>query len=560
MTNTLISQRLTLSTLALAVFASLSAQAAPPDAGQTSRELELQPGLILPKAAEPLHIKGEGAPASAADNARRISVKALHITGNSVISTSELEALVADLSTGERSFAELNTGASRITALYRERGYAVARAYLPAQDIQDGIVEIRILEGKLDQRRIDNQSRLSDDRANGYLGTVQSGEVLQAKEVDRALLLLNDTPGVGGARASLQPGASVGTSDLVVELAPGVPLTANVELDNYGNRYTGENRLGAALAFNSPLHLGDQFTVRALTSDADLTYARLAYQVPVGSSGLKLGAAYSDTHYGLGKEFKTLQAHGSANSSSLYASYPFIRSQFSNITGTLSWEDKRLKDLTDTPITNSSKQVQLVNVGLVGNHQDALGGGGVTSADLAFITGQLSMDATSLATDATTADSNGQFARFTYTLNRLQRVTDSNTLSVALSGQRASKNLNSSEKFALGGAYGVRAYPQGEGIGDEGWLAKVELRHQFMPNLQGLVFYDAGSVDINRNPFAAGSNTRNLSGAGFGANANLLGMQISASIAWRIEGGQPTSEPATQDSNPRFWVQVSKQF
>lgn len=491
-----------------------------PDAGQTVNELQKQPELNAPKAVMPLRPEEDTAPKGTANGNVRIAVKTVKVSGSSAFAAGELEALVANLAGGEHTLAELEAAAGRITAYYRERGYVVARAYIPAQEIKDSVVIINVLEGYLGKQSINNQSRLSDERANGYLSGIKSGDVLQAKPVDRALLLLSDTPGVGGARATLQPGASVGTSDLLIELDPSAPYYANIELDNYGNRYTGKYRLGAALALNSPLRVGDQLTLRALASDQNLTYARIAYQIPVGSSGLKLGAAYFDTRYRLGKEFAALQAHGTA-SSSLFAVYPFIRSQATNLSGMLTWEDKKLSDQADVPITTSDKHVQLANFGLAGNHQDTLGGAGITSFDFSVAGGRLSMDAASLAADTASAQSNGTFTHLAYNANRLQRLTDSNMLSLALSGQQASKNLNSAEKFSLGGAEGVRAYPQGEGNGDEGWLANLELRHNFTQTAQGVAFYDAGSVNINRNPFIVGAaNTRNISGAGVGASAS----------------------------------------
>lgn len=552
-------QRFTLSALALPFLAILSAHAAPvaPDAGQTIRELQKQPELNAPKATTTLRLEENVTRRDSPHDDVRIAVSGIRVSGSSTFAAAELEALVADLIGGEHTLAELYQGAARITAYYRERGYVIARAYLPAQDIQDGVVVIDVVEGCLGEQQIKNQSRLSDDRTNGYLRGIKRGEALQAAPVERALLLLNDTPGVGGTRATLQPGASVGTSDLVVEIDPSAPYAAKVELDNFGNRYTGENRLGGVLALNSPFKIGDQFIVRALASDQDLTYARIAYQIPAGSSGLRLGAAYSDIRYRLGKEFAPLQAHGTATSTSLFAVYPFIRSQGSNLSGTLTWENKQLDDRTDGPVTASDKHIHLANFGLTGNYHDTLGGAGITSFDLSLVAGRLGMDAESLAADELTARSNGGFTRLAYNLTRLQRLTDLDTLSVSLSGQQAGKNLNSSEKFFLGGANGVRAYPQGEAEGDQGWLANLELRHRFLPNLQGVVFYDAGSVRINHNPFVTGENTRNISGAGVGANANFFALQINAYVAWRINGGQPTSEPASLDRNPRLWVQAS---
>lgn len=530
---------------------SISVQAAVPDAGQTSRELQ-QPETLAPETSAPLLIEGDTAPKNEANNSVRIAVKTIHLTGNSIFTAGELEALVDYLIGSEHSLAELEAGAGRITAYYRSHGYPVARAYLPAQDIKDGTVTIGVLEGRIGEHLLNNQSRLSDERVNGYLGEIRRDEALQARSADRALLLLGDTPGVGTAKASLQPGTSAGTSDLVVELTQASPYTASVELDNHGNRYTGENRLGVEMALNSLLGRGEQLSLSALTTDQHLAYMRAALQMPVGNRGLRLGSAFSGTRYRLGKEFSALEAHGSAANTSLYVVYPFIRSQAGNLTGIATWESKRLSDSTQVPVTQSDKQVRLFNLGLAGNRQDSMGGGGITSFDLSWVSGNLAMDAVSLAVDELSANSNGAYRRLGYHLRRLQRLTSTDTLSLALSGQWAGKNLGTSEKFYLGGADSIRAYPQGDASGDEGYLATLEMRHDYAQALQALLFYDAGSVKLNRNQYTVGTNTRHIAGAGIGINAMLVGIQIKASLAWRTRGGDPASESSKR--NPRLWL------
>ena len=444
-----------LSLVTLALLCSLPTHAAPvvPDAGQMMHDLQKQPEWNPPaNAATPLRPEQEGASKGSANDSARIAVKAIHVSGSSAYTAQELETLIADLIGSDHSLAELDAAAARITNFYREHGYVVARAYLPEQEIKDGVININVLEGTIGQRSINNQARLTDDSATSYLSGSKSGDLLQSKPIDRALLLLADTPGVGGSRATLQPGASVGTSDLLFELAPAAAFSGDVELDNYGNRYTGSNRAGAALAFNSPLKIGDQITLRAVATNQDMDYARIAYAFPLGGSGLRAGAAYSYTRYHLGAEDTDLQAHGSAISSSFYATYPFIRSLTSNLSCTLTWEDKNLHDQYDVANTSVDKHVKLISLGLNGNRKDAVGGGGINTFDLTWVTGKLNMDDASLTTDATTAKTNGEFTRIDYNLNRLQRLTDSTMLSVALSGQRANKNLNSSEQFSLGGA------------------------------------------------------------------------------------------------------------
>jgi hemolysin activation/secretion protein len=547
-------------TIALLYSAGSAAQTAP-NAGQLQRELQPPPDFAPPKAAPSLHTEE---PETAAPMGGDLSfvVKTIHISGDTTIPAETLHALVADMEGASHSLDQLSAAASRITAYYREQGYPVTRAYLPPQEITDGEVTIAVVEGRIGAHKLNNQSRLSDDRAGAYLDTVKPGEIIRAKQIDRGLLILNDTPGVGAARATLQPGASVGTSDLVVDVTPGAAYDGSVDLDNYGNRYVGEYRLSSALNINSPLHIGDVLSFNLLTSGNGLNYGRVAYQLPVGSDGLRVGAAYSDTVYQLGKEFEPLDAHGTATSASLFAAYPFIRSQQTNLNGIVSLEQKNLSDSVDSTQTTTDKRVKLGTIGLQGTLQDGLGGGGITGASLTVTMGDLDIQSASAqAIDAASAQTDGGYTRLAYNLSRLQRLSDTNSLSVAVSGQTASKNLDSSEKFSLGGALGVRAYPQGEAIGDEGYLVNAELRHNFGDALQVILFYDTGAIRINQTPFGApAGNKVTLSGAGVGVNATVADFSVRASVAWRTGSEQPTSIPASAVQTPTVWVQVSKGF
>ena len=466
----------TLSPIALALCALTSgvfAQTPPiPDAGRVLRDLQQTPVPLVPNIA-PLLPAPSQADQALTDEAK-VRINSITITGNQELPTPELQALVADLAGSEQGLSQLNAGAARITAYYRERGFAVARAYLPAQDITSGAVTISVIEGRISSQRFTNQSRLSDASAKAYVGQLKDGDVIRSGQIDRGLLLLQDTPGVGSSRATLQPGASVGTSELLIELDPTSAFNSSLELDNYGSRYTGEYRLGGNFNLVSPLKIGDQLSFSALSSGTNLSFGRLAYQLPVGSDGLRVGAAYFDTRYKLSKEFAAIEAHGSASSTSVFAAYPFLRSQLKNLIGTLSYEAKRLNDYVDATATATRKQVKATSAGLSGNLQDTLGGGGISNFDLSVILGKLSIDSpTALAIDAVSAQSSGSFTRLAYNASRLQRLSDTAVLSFAISGQQANKNLDSSEKFSLGGANGIRAYPQGEASGDEGQRATL---------------------------------------------------------------------------------------
>ena len=197
--NQMIRNKSSLAVFTVTVLTSALAQAAPvqPDAGQTMRELQKQPLLTVPKVVTPLRLEGEPVPKGFENKDVLITVKSIRIEGTTIFSVNELEPLVADLIGSQHSLAQINAGVARITAYYRTRGYVVSRAYLPEQDIRNGVVVIKVLEGVLDKQQVKNLSLLSDELANQYLEKIKKGSVLQAGFVDRALLLRSEERRVG---------------------------------------------------------------------------------------------------------------------------------------------------------------------------------------------------------------------------------------------------------------------------------------------------------------------------------------------------------------------------
>ena len=534
---------------------SLSARAVPPDAGEASRMLQAPADLGVPLAVPNVVTTEAGGPVAGGESPQRIRVRQVRFSGNPSISTKELEALVADLIGDERSFDDILRAAAGVTALYRARGYPVARAIVPPQEVRDGEIAMQVLEGSLGLRVLMNQSRLTDERASLYFDNLHSGDVIYNAQLERSLQLAGDTPGVGAARAILQPGAGVGQADMLIALDPAPAIAMDLQEDNYGNRYLGEYRVAAALAWNSPLGWGDLFNVRVLTSGENLNYVRVAYQIPLGGDGFKIGAAQADTHYRLGQEFTALQQSGAARSSSVFISYPLVRSHTRNLFSTLSWEGKSLADEAAAVGSRDEKNLDLWTLEWSGNLADDVGGGGLLAFDTAFTRGTLAMDANSSALDAMpgAANAQGAFSKLTYTVQRAQRLNADYSMVATVSGQQADKNLNSSEKFSLGGANGVRAYPQGEGTGDQGVMLNLDLRRTISPQWQASVFYDGGSVDINHTPYTAGARTRTLAGQGLGLIGLFGSAQLKAVLAWPSQGGDAESDSVQR--RLRLWLQ-----
>lgn len=215
-------------------------------------------------------------------------------------------------------------------------------------------------------------------------------------------------------------------------------------------------------------------------------------------------------------------------------------------------------DDLDLFASKSDKRSRVLIASLNGNSRDDWFGGGVNSFALAWSQGSLNIDgALNQNIDNLTAGTQGRFHKLNPSVVRLQRLTERFSLYGQLQGQWADGNLDSSEKMSLGGAYGVRAYPQGEASGDQGWLANLELRYALTEAWQLNTFVDHGEVRLNKQTWSTGANHRSLSAAGVGVRWAAQGWQVSSVAAWKLGNDDAQSDV---DRSPRVWAQVTKFF
>jgi hemolysin activation/secretion protein len=531
-----------------------------PSAGSQLQQIPSPPNA---QKLEPnIQIKPDGPPAVTESDRAKFNFRILKVTGCQVYSEADLLKLTGFTSGSELTLADLRGMAANIADYYHRNGYFVAQAYLPAQDIRDGVVTIAVIEGHYGAVAINNLTRVSNNLTDELMGGISSGDLVTSSPLESRLLLLSDLPGVK-VDSSLSPGATLGTSDLLVTLAPGRSVSGSVDADNAGNRYTGENRIGATVNWNEPFGLGDVASLRVLTSGPGLQYARASYQLQVAKA--TVGLAYSDLAYELGEEFASLKANGSARVASIYGTYPLRRSRNDNLYVGLVLDSKTFRDNVDSTSSVLDKTARVLTASLNGDHRDYLGGGGLTDYSLAWSTGNIDLQTpAALAVDEVTAHSNGPFEKIAYSLSRLQYASADVSFYAALSGQFASKNLDVSEKMELGGMYGVRAFPEGEAYADVGYLLKLEARWGLPPfsnqagQVQLIGFVDSGSVTLNQSPWIAGSNQRTLSGAGVGINWSEAGnFLVRAYYACKLGDESALSAP---DASGRFWIQAVKYF
>ncbi len=549
--------------LALLASSSVAIAAQPPSAGSALQQIPATP--LREKVTPQLRIESDQASPSAPEDNVTISVRSLHIVNARAFSETQLLAATGFMSDKALTLSALRELATTITNYYRSHGYFLARAYLPPQDIVDGAVTIAVIEGQYGKVVLRNESGLSNGVAQRLLNGLNSGDVISIAPLESRLLQLSDLPGVQ-IKSTLVPGASVGASDLIIDVTPGRRVNGSIDVDNSGNRYTGSYRTGATLNVNDPLGLADVATLRALTSWDGLNYGRAAYQLQIDRADI--GVAYSALDYELGDDFSSLQAHGTAQIVSLYGRYPLLRSRSSNLYAQIDLDGKTFHDRVDAtdPATINDKKANVAMLSLVGDRRDRLAGGGLMSYSFTWSSGRLSLHSPdAINTDATTARSDGHYDKFDLNLSRLQFVTESISLYGALQSQLAAKNLDISEKMALGGTNAVRAYPEGEGYVDQGYVLNVEARFA-LPKLiasvpgdwQLIGFADSGTGSVNHTPWTDGSNRRTLSGGGVGLNwSDASSFVMKAYYAHKIGAAAATSAP---DRDGRFWLSAVTYF
>lgn len=527
-----------------------------PDAGSVLRELPRLP--LRPPAVDAdtvLPPRPAATPTPRLAPGASFVLRGLNLRGNTAFDDATLQALLADAVGQPIDLPGLEALAERITRHYRAAGYTVARAYLPAQDVTDGRVVIGVVEGRFGAIVLRGDRPVPERLLP--LNRLRPGDLVADAPLEQALLLTSDLPGVR-LSSTLEPGAEVGTSNLVVEVAPGPKGSARIELDNHGAPATGRIRLGTAVVLANPAGLGDTLAARLLfTQDDGLHSGRVAWQLPVTAAGTRVGASASELRYRLGGEFEALGAHGRARVLGLNASHPLLRSRRANLGLQASWEDRRLSDAFDSTGVQNDKDLQALSIGLVGDRLDDWGGGGATSASLTWTHGRLHIDsADARAADAASARADGDYERVNLSLQRLQSALGG-TLDVSLRAQWASKNLDSSEKFGLGGIDAVRAYPQGEAAGDQAQLLRLEWRRPVAPGWQVQVHLDAGWSRLNARPWTdtRGPNQRHRAGAGLGlAWEPLRGVALEWVYAHRL-AGPPAGQP--EGARGRWWLQTS---
>lgn len=474
------------------------------------------------------------------------------------------EALAGILSESvgvETTLPVFNQTVDKVTAYCRSHGYPASAAYVPAQESTDGTVTIKVIPGRYGEVRIENNSRLKEDVIRSFLKGLKQGDIIRTSSLETALYSISDLSGTK-AIGVLSPGKDFGTSDLTIRVEDGKNSNTVLYAENYGSKSSGPYRFGLQESLYNVGGTGARINVGALISNDNLHNYYANYEALVGHGGTKLGIGYSRMDYKLGGLFANTGANGTADTVSLFGSRPIYHLDNRKLEWRFGYDYRRLVDNLDEYRKyglnlDSKKHSHSVHVGLDGYNR---GPGAVVDYDVTLTAGTLGTDSNRARDFARWSDTDGAYTKLEASATGVQSLGHQTDVMLKLSGQASFNNLDSSEEMYLGGANGVRAYPQGEGSGDQGIFGTLELRyHTNLPGLTLSTYFDAGTTRLMHHTTSDMpiNSTSTLKGWGVGVSYSKPNDWFARfDYARRIGGFDGMSDDAK--SKDRMWFIVGK--
>lgn len=482
------------------------------------------------------------------------------------------------------TIGQLQQVADRITKYYKDKGFLLAQAFIPAQEVEDGSVSIEVIEGRLGNVLAQGNEGYSAEILAEPFADLVDAPVTNAA-IESAILTLRDYPGLTPT-AVFQPGSLVGTSDLVISVQDEKPYNVSVQLDNNGSRFTGERRAVIEARLNNPTGRGDRLgldLIQTYLPKKSLYYA-LSYQYPI-LPGTTLNADYSRQGFDVGADQQSFDISGEQRTTSLFMRHSAVRSRFQNLIGSagiyrsnsvvkrgstetskdhLSWAGVRLDyDRIDTEWSG----IDVANFGVKYGLGGALGG---MDEDV--------VASRSVRPSRQASNGTGQFASNDFyvvegSYTRLQNVDTDMDVLFRVQGQYSNSLLTSPNQFKLGGPNSVRAYPVSEFLRDSALFASLEWfwkapgfadadafdNYKWGDVLKVSFFADYGTGVLNKtNSNPAQGVFEHVDIAGYGA---AMHFELPGEFLARLQASHPISGlPPTDGHATHWWFDVRYTF
>lgn len=458
-----------------------------------------EPELSAPGETLPVFPQSVPLPPPPTHEAVRFILSAVKIEGATVYTPEQLKPYYAASLGKIVPVAEAQAIANRITARYRNDGYVLSQAVVPRQDLGDGILHIRVVEGFVDRVIIEGGDADAGGLVQRYGEKITQDRPLKIATLERYLLLMNQLPGLS-ARGILQSSPNhFGAATLVVTLNR-KRVEATLATDNRITRYLGSLQQTATLTGNSLAGLDERTQLQAsmATPETHMHLLGVQHEEQLDSEGTKLLLLASQTQTRPGLTLAPLQLEAVSKDVQFIVLHPFILLRRESLTGRIAF-DYRNTDTTvfgNTALTDD--RVRALRLG--GNYTFADRWQGTSLIDVQASHGLNVLGASAPGSLRSNLNAPDDFTKINLDLSRTQPLPRNFSLFTAFSGQVSADPLLADEQFALGGPAFGSAYDPGTLAGDEGAAARAELRYnnevsgRIPLTYQSYGFYDVGAV------------------------------------------------------------------
>ncbi len=472
---------------------------------------------------------------------------------------------------------QLDAVALDITEYYREKGFILASAFVPAQDVvvkegEDTTIELRILEGRLGEVTVSNNEIFDDDTIRAAFND-EVGEAVTEDQVENALRRVNDLPGIR-VRGSFSPGEKVGETSLNLGVLEERSWAASVLMDNHGADTTGENRIFASVEWLNIANKGHRVAVGALRSEGpdSTTYGLLEYELPVTKDGRgRVRASVSSNIFTVTRLAALPEITGETNSYSILGSYQFLRGRTLNLNAQVGYVQKDvLFQVGDLETLSTDQKLETVSVAVDYTQ--------LWDEQLLLLTGRFGIDQGHIISGEL-RDQSTDFTKVLLNANLLKRFSINNWLTknrssfnlvAKINSQYAVKFLSSVEQFSLGGPAAVRAFGVSDVSVDSGIYAGLELFFDLpvdpvkkfnlpLDPLKPFVFYDyAYGVAIGLT--GGGNRDAIIKAYGFGLRVNWPGKGVANLIFAKPQSAFYQNDFLDVDGKSRIYFDVTYQI
>lgn len=530
------------------------------DVGRIDRRQELLAPApdLTPGRETPRVIPSDAAPPQSSQV--RMVLQDISIEGMTAFHPEEVEDIYKPYLNKQITMDVLWLIAGQLTERYRQAGYFLSKVTVPEQEIADGRVKLRAVEGYIGEIAIDEELRRKSV-IREWLERLETYRPLRAEQIESVMLRLNDLPGIA-LHAVLEPvpdAENPGVVRLTLARKEATRMSGQLGIDNHGSRFLGPMQmLGQVQAVTLPQQRTTFTALTTLPTD-ELNYGSLKHEIPVIAGGtLELYGNYADAAPGY-----TLTSSEIRSKSRLLGAafdYRAIRQRQENLNLRVAFEARDTdSDILGTPLTRDS--IRILRGGLMYEMLD--GWNGINQMNVMFSQGLGVFGASKAGQlNLSRAEATPDFRKLELGLNRNQALGRDWSLLATASAQLASGPLFSSEEFGYGGQALGRAYDYSEITGDHGIAATAEIRYTGLEAWNGVqaipyAFYDIGLLwnddadqDARASASSAGAGIRLQSEAGISAMVGIA-FPLTREIANPLDGN---------GANPRYLMQLSYGF